>query len=204
MIQNRIETQTSMPDTLQQNGQAERFQQTILNGAEAMRHHTGLSNGFWIYAVKAKLHTYNITPIKRADYKTPTELWSSIKLNITHLRVFGCQAWVHILKKRRHKLEPKSQEMIFVGSKPGSKGYQFWDAAHHCIKISCDVKEVTKSQASQNDLPISESDNKSDTSGLELVIPAHTNVHRDHQDLKHTHLDPPIDPPVIPQGVQPS
>ena len=79
-----------MPDTLQQNGWAERFQQTIVNGADAMRHHAGLSNGFWIYAVKAKLHTYNVTPIKRADYKTPTELWSSIKPNISHLRVFGC------------------------------------------------------------------------------------------------------------------
>ena len=35
-----------------------------------MRHHAGLSNGFWIYAVKAKLHTYNVTPIIRTDYKT--------------------------------------------------------------------------------------------------------------------------------------
>ena len=73
-----------------------------------MWHHAGLSNGFWIYAVKAKLHTYNVTQIKRADYKTPTELWSGKKPNISHLRVFGCQAWVHILKKRRHKLKPKS------------------------------------------------------------------------------------------------
>ena len=108
MIENGIETQTSMPDTPQQNGRVERFQRTIINGAEAMRHHAGLSNGFWIYAVKARLHTYNVTPIKRADYKTPTELWSGIKRNISHLRVFGCQAWVHILKKRRSKLEPKS------------------------------------------------------------------------------------------------
>ena len=108
MIENGIETQMSMPGTLQQNGQAERFQQTIINGAEAMRHHAGLSNGFWIYAVKAKLHAYNVTPIKRIDYKTPTELWSGNKPNISHLRVFGCQAWVHILKKRRLKLEPKS------------------------------------------------------------------------------------------------
>ena len=57
MIENGIETQLSMPDTLQQNGRAERFQQTIVNGAEAMWHHTGLLNGFLIYAVKAKLHT---------------------------------------------------------------------------------------------------------------------------------------------------
>ena len=71
--------------------------------------------------------------------------------------------------------------MIFVGYKPGSKGYQFWDAAHHHIEISHDVKfnetlfpvkEAITRQASENDPTISESDNKSDNLGLELVIPA--------------------------------
>ena len=139
LAENRIECQTSMPDSPQQNGRVERFQQTIVNGAEAMQHHAGLSNGFWIYAVKAKLHTYNVTPIIRTDYKTLKELWSSQKLNISHLRVFRCLAWVHILKKRRHKLQPKSRAMIFVGYEPGSKGYQFWDAAHQRFKTSRDV-----------------------------------------------------------------
>ena len=70
--------------------------------------------------------------------------------------------------------------MIFIGYELGSKGYQFWDTAHHHIKISHDVKfnktlfpvqEATKGWASQNDPPISESDNESDNLGLELVIP---------------------------------
>ena len=108
MAENGIEYQTSMPDSPQQNGRVERFQQTVVNGAEAMRHHTGLSNGFWIYAVKAKLHAYNTTLIIWADYKTPKELWSGEKPDISHIRVFRCLAWVHILKKHRHKLEPKS------------------------------------------------------------------------------------------------
>ena len=105
-----------------------------------MRHHAGLSNGFWIYAVKAKRHTYNITLIKCTDYKAPKELWFGQKPNISHLRVFRCLAWVHILKKRRHKLQPKSRARIFVVYEPGSKGYQFWDAAHQRFKISRDVK----------------------------------------------------------------
>ena len=61
----------SMPDSPQQNGQAERFQQTIVN-VEAMQHHTGLSDGLLIHVVKVKVHTYNIALIKRAGYKTPT------------------------------------------------------------------------------------------------------------------------------------
>ena len=48
-----------------------------------MWHHTGLSNGFWIYAVEAKLHTYNVTSIKQADYKTLKELWSGEAEHLT-------------------------------------------------------------------------------------------------------------------------
>ena len=107
---------------------------------EAMWHHAGLSDRFWIHTVKVKVHTYNITPIKRAGYKTPTELFRGVKPNISHLQVFGCQAWVHILKKRQTKLEAKSWEVIFVSYELGSKGYQFWDAANRHFKISCDVK----------------------------------------------------------------
>ena len=131
--------------------------------------------------MKAKLHTYNVTPIKCADYKTPKELWSGQKPNISHLRVFGCLVWVHVLKKRRHKLQPKSRAMIFIGYEPGSKGYQFWDAAHQCFEISHDVKfketqfpakelKLTQSiPAPSSDCQIPESDNESGSSGLDLV-----------------------------------
>ena len=138
--ENGIEHQSSMPDLPQQNGWVERFQQTIINGAEAMWHYTGLSNSFWILAVKAKVHTYIITLIVRAGYKTPTELFQGVKPNISHLWVFGCQAWVHVLKNKRSKLELKSQEIIFISYKLGSKGYQFWDAAHQHFKSSHDMK----------------------------------------------------------------
>ena len=65
LAENGIEHQTSMPDSLQRNGQAEKFQQTIINGAEAMRHHAGLSNG---------LRTL-VQP--KAKHLTPKSLWVS-------------------------------------------------------------------------------------------------------------------------------
>ena len=223
LTENGIEHQTSMPDSPQQNGQAERFQQTIINGAEAMWHHTGLFNSFWIYAVKAKLHTYNVTLIKCADYKTPKELWSGQKPNISHLRVFRCLAWVHVLKKRRHKLQPKSRAMIFVGYELGSKGYQFWDAAHQCFEISHDVKfketqfpakelKSTKSiPAPVRNCQLPESDNESDSLGLDLVnlaqpptrlpspgLPASGSTPQESQSARP--ISPPIAPPQAPRG----
>ena len=87
--------------------------------------------------------------------------------------------------------------MIFVGYEPGSKGYQFWDPAHQCSKISCDVKfEETHFPAKESklaqpilaplsDCQIPESDNESDSSGLDLVTlaqpptipPTHNTTH---------------------------
>ena len=105
-----------------------------------------------------------------------------MKIQTSHtLELFGCLAWVHILKNRRHKLEPKSQEMIFIGYELGSKGYQFWDAAHRHFEISHDVKfEETQFPTKEMNLtqstlvPLSdhqfpESDNEYDSSGLDLV-----------------------------------
>ena len=181
-----------------------------MNRAEAKWHHTGLSNNSWIYAVKAKIHTYNITPIKHADYKTPKELWSGEKPNISHLRVFGCLTWVHILKSRRHKLKPKSQEMIFVEYEPGSKGYQFWDTAHQHFQISHDVKfEETQFPAKEikltqpalvpsSDHQIPGSDNESDSSGPDLV-----NLAQPHTRSPSPGLSALGQPAILSQSAQP-
>ena len=104
----RIEHQTLMPYSPQQNGRAERFQQTIINKAESMRHTAGLSNGFWKHAVGTAMHIYNMTLISKAKFLTLKEMWSSSKPDISHLCIFGCAAYIHVLKGKRRKLDPKS------------------------------------------------------------------------------------------------
>ena len=140
MEESGIEHQTSMPDSPQQNGRAERFQQTILNKVESMRHMAGLSSGFWSYAVRTAIHVYNVTPIAKDGFKTPKKMWNGLTPDISHLHIFGCSAYVTINKKKRRKLDPKSQEMTFISYEPGSKGYQFWDKDSRSVVISHDVK----------------------------------------------------------------
>ena len=136
--EHRIEHQTLMPYSPQQNGRAEHFQQTIINKAESMWHAVGLSDGFWKHAFGTAVHVYNMTPISKAE--TLKEMWSGSKPDISHLRIFGCAAYVHVLKGKRRKLNPKSREMIVVGYENLSKGWQFWDAKNRRIEISHDVK----------------------------------------------------------------
>ena len=105
-----------------------------------MRHAAGLSIGFWKHAVGTTVHVYNVTPISKAEFLTPKEMWSGSKPDISHLCIIGCAAYVHVLKGKRRKLNPKSREMIFVGYENLSKGWQFWDAKNRPIEISHDVK----------------------------------------------------------------
>ena len=215
MEESRIEHQTSMPDSPQQNGRAERFQQTILNKAESMRHMAGLSSGFWSYAVRTMIHVYNVTPIAKDGFKTPKKMWSGLTPDISHLRIFGCSAYVTINKKKRRKLDLKSQEMTFIGYEPGSKGYQFWDKDSRSIVISRDVKFDESKFPYRKDLdyknPFADkkrrsisvknrrkTTNESDTDTEEgLVIPSTSDSDDDHRP-SHPALPPPGAPPPVP------
>ena len=42
-------------------------------------------------------------------------VWSDKVPSYKHLRVFGCEAYSHVPKEFRNKLEPKSRKCIFLG-----------------------------------------------------------------------------------------
>ena len=66
-----------------------------------MWHAAELSNGFWKHAVGTAVHIYNVTPISKAEFLTLKEMWSSSKPDISLLHIFGCAAYIHILKGKR-------------------------------------------------------------------------------------------------------
>ncbi|MCZ2221996.1 hypothetical protein NUW87_11605, partial [Corynebacterium pilbarense] len=48
-------------------------------------------------------------------------------LSLQHPRVFGCDAYVHVPKENRSKLDKKVEKCIFIGYKDGVKGYNLWN-----------------------------------------------------------------------------
>ena len=67
-------------------------------------------------------------------------VWSGKKPSYKHLRVFGCEAYRHIPKEFRNKLEPKSRKCIFLGyGESGEMGYRLWDPESRKILRSNDV-----------------------------------------------------------------
>ena len=85
-------------------------------------------------------------PTKSAE-KTPYELWNGHKPNLSHLRVFGCKAYVYVHKQKRRKFDEKAIEGIFVGYDLRSKGYRIYTGGRKVI-VSRTVNffEITNSE----------------------------------------------------------
>ena len=71
--------------------------------------------------------------------KTPHEVWTGKKPSLSHLRVFGCDAYVHVPNQKRTKLDNKSETCIFIGYKDSLKGYKLWNPETRKVVYSRDV-----------------------------------------------------------------
>ena len=112
-----------MPHTPQQNGQAERFNCTILEKAEAMCQTACLSPSFWQDAVEIALHIYNCQPMHHLDWLPPISKWNGETPDVLYFKVFGYLSYVFIPKEDlQHKLSAKGEEATFIGYEKGTKG----------------------------------------------------------------------------------
>jgi hypothetical protein len=68
------------------------------------------------------------SPSLALDDKTPQEVWYGKKPSLTHIKVFGCDAYVHVPKENKSKLYKKDEKCIFIGYKDGLNGYKHWNA----------------------------------------------------------------------------
>ena len=122
-----IERQVTVARTPQQNGVAERANRTIMEAARAMLHAAGLPLSFWEYAVMAAVYLRNRSPTKALTDATPYEAWRGDKPDLSHLRVFGCRAYMHVDKTKRSKLQPRSVPVVFVGYAAEAKAWLVYD-----------------------------------------------------------------------------
>jgi len=136
---NGIRRQLTAAYTPQQNGVAERKNQTIMNMVRCMLSGKQVPNTFWPEAVNWTVHILNRSPTFAVRSKTPEEAWSGIKPSVSHFRVFGCISHIHVPDNKRVKLDNKSRKCIFFGVSDESKAYRLFDPISHKIIISRDV-----------------------------------------------------------------
>jgi hypothetical protein len=75
-------------------------------------------------------------PIVHLSSKTPEEMFSGKKPEVSHLKIFGCPVFLHIPKEKRTNLDPSGKKGIFFGYYEVSKAFRIYILGYHHIDIS--------------------------------------------------------------------
>ncbi|KAK1681137.1 hypothetical protein QYE76_041985 [Lolium multiflorum] len=149
-----IRHQYSAAYTPQQNGVAERKNRTLMDMARSMMAEYKSRYNFWAEAISTACHSSNRLYLRKGLNKTPYEILTGNKPNISYFKVFGCKCFYKIKGVRLSKFAPKALEGIFVGYGAESHTYRIFDIASGIIIESCSVKfeENDSSQVGQVDV----------------------------------------------------
>ena len=123
-----IAVQATTPYTHQQNGKIERYIRTISDTAQALLADSKLPASFWGLTVSAAVYLHNQIPTKAlAGHITPHEKMTKEKPDLSMLRIFGCQCFVHQPEAIRGKGAAHRFEAIFVGYAENRLGWLVCD-----------------------------------------------------------------------------
>ena len=109
----RIKREFTAPYTPTQNNVAEHMNCTIQERLMSMLSQSHLPQSFWTEALMTTL--INRMPNASLQFKVPKELWSGHLVSYEILKTFGYEAYAHVPKELRGKLDPKSRKRIFIG-----------------------------------------------------------------------------------------
>jgi len=123
-----IGVQATAPYAHQQNGKIERYIRTISDTAQALLADSKLPASFWGLAVLTAVYLRNRTPTKTLPgHITPHEKMTKEKPDLSMLRIFGSQCFVHQPAEIRGKGAARRFEAIFVGYMENRLGWLVCD-----------------------------------------------------------------------------
>ncbi|KAM1738797.1 hypothetical protein ACFX11_014582 [Malus domestica] len=126
-VKHGIRHEKTVPGTPQHNGVAERMNRTIMEKVRCMLRTAKLSKQFWGEAVRTACYLINRSPSVPLGLDVPERVWTGNDVPYSHLKVFGCKAFVHVPKEQRSKLDYKATPCIFLGYGGEDFGYRLWD-----------------------------------------------------------------------------
>lgn len=114
--------QTSCVGTPQQNGVAERKNRDLLEKTRALMFQMNVPKRFWSHGVLTATYLINWLPSSVLKFKSPLEVLKGRKIDLSHLKVFGCICFVHVQAHQRDKLDPRAEKCVFLRYSSTQKG----------------------------------------------------------------------------------
>lgn len=125
--ENGIKHETSVPVNPEQNGVAERLNRTLVESVRTLLADSKLEKSFWAEALNTATYIKNRSATSTLNNMTPFEAFKGKKPSVAHFKPFGCNAYAHIPKENRRKLDEKSRKCIMLGYSDTCKGYRLYD-----------------------------------------------------------------------------
>ena len=132
-----IARETTAPYSPEQNSVSGRANRTIMERVKAIIAETGLPKTLWIEIVGTVVYLKNISPTRTLKHKTLYEASYGRKPDLSHLRIIGSTAYIHIQKEKGIKLDFYINKCMLVGY--AGTNYRLYDPKKNQVIISRDV-----------------------------------------------------------------
>ena len=158
LLEHGIARQRTPPYTPEHNGVAERANRTLLEMVRSMLSDSGLPDWLWAEAVATAGYYRNRSPTRAISVanKTPFELFTGHKPDLSLLRIWGCRCYVLIPPVHRSKLDDKATVCAMIGYSAHSKAYRVLDLATREVYVSRNVTFVEHQRAAAASRPATE------------------------------------------------
>src|SRR5882724_5737096 len=105
-----------------QNGVAKCANHTLEENATALLTEFHLPASFWGHAITTLVHVQNRSPTAALGGDIPYTCLYGKKPNMSHLKVLGCTAYVHIKKDKCKRLSSHTEKCVFISYPAEYKG----------------------------------------------------------------------------------
>ena len=112
---NGIRHQLIVQKTREQNGVAERVNRTVVEMVRAMLSDSGLAKKFLAEALATACYLQNRSSSAAVKGMTSNEALFGKEPCVENLKIFGCDAYAHVPKDERSKLDVKAQKCVLLG-----------------------------------------------------------------------------------------
>ena len=86
-----------------------------MEAVSTMIHDQDLPVCLWAEAARTAVYVKNRISHSALEFKTPEEVFSGKNPEVSHLKIFGCPIFIHILGYKRMKLDLSGWQGLFVG-----------------------------------------------------------------------------------------
>lgn len=125
--ENGIIRHFTAPYSPQQNGVVERRNRTMVAMARSLLKEKKMPGAMWGESVRHAVYILNRLPTRALSGRTPYEIWTGNKLDLSYLKIFGSLAHMKIPSTNVRKLDDHSKRVVYLGREPGTKACRLYD-----------------------------------------------------------------------------